>query len=290
MSDEHITDDRASGKPETVLALDLVSKLFHQVNRVVPADQRLLTVPPEMTVRDAIALLQAHRFSQLPVVAGERVLGVFSYRSFAHKAARLNAADIASQKLAPGDLTVEDFVETFEFASVHDEMPKVFESMENDNGILIGSHDKLIGILTPMDFLRYLYELASPFVMLSEIELTLRELIRLAVSREDLEACAIRSLQSLYGAAEKVPKTLESMTFDNYRMIISHGDSWSKFQGLLGSNRTAVSAKLRALCELRNDVFHFKREITAADRETIREYRQWLLFHARKTEARRQGM
>ncbi|MFM0305196.1 CBS domain-containing protein [Paraburkholderia sediminicola] len=288
MSDEHIPDDRASDKLEAVRALDLVSKLFHQVNRVVPADQRLLTIPPEMAVRDAISLLQEHRFSQLPVVAGESVLGVFSFRSFAHKAAQLSASDIAKQKFAPGDLPVEDFVETFEFASVHDEMLNVFGAMENDNGILIGSHDKLIGILTPMDFLRYLYELAGPFVMLSEIELTLRELIRLAVSQEELEACAILSLENLYGP-EKVPRTLETMTFDNYRMIISHSESWPRFQGLLGSNRTVVSGKLRELCELRNDVFHFKREITAADRETIKGHREWLLLHARKTEARRGG-
>src|ERR1700677_1521091 len=98
MSDEHITGDRVSDELEAVRALDLVSKLFHQVNRVVPADQQLLTIPPEMAVRDAIALLQEHRFSQLPVVAGARVLGVFSYRSFAHKAARLSAPDIAKQK------------------------------------------------------------------------------------------------------------------------------------------------------------------------------------------------
>ena len=36
--------------------LDLASELFHRINRIIPADQEVLTVPPSCSVRDAIAL------------------------------------------------------------------------------------------------------------------------------------------------------------------------------------------------------------------------------------------
>src|SRR5690606_2295430 len=120
---------------------------------------------------------------------GGEVLGVFSYRSFALKA-MATLHEVKQQKSAPGDLAVEECLEQFEFARVTDEMRQVFGAMDRDNGVLIGSPEKLQGILTPMDFLRYLYKVASPFVMLSEIELTLRALIRLAVSDEELGQCA----------------------------------------------------------------------------------------------------
>jgi hypothetical protein len=50
-------------------------------------------------------------------------------------------------------------------------MSRVFDAMDRDNGVLIGTPERLIGVFTPMDCLRYLYSLASPFVMVSEIEL-----------------------------------------------------------------------------------------------------------------------
>jgi CBS domain-containing protein len=266
--------------------LDLVSELFHRINRIIPENQELLTISPDTTVRDAIALLRKHGYSQVPVVTGGEVLGVFSYRSFAQKAAGSTWQEVAQQKWAPGDLAVEECLERFEFARVTEEMRQVFDAMDRDNGVLIGTPERLQGILTPMDFLRYLYKVASPFVMISEIELTLRALIRLAVNQEELEACAIRTLAQLYGA-EKVPRTLEAMTFDNYKAIISHGENWAKFEPILGGTRTRVAAKLKQLCDLRNDLFHFKREITLQDHETLDDHRNWLLLKAKQADVRR---
>lgn len=268
--------------------LDLVSELFHRINRIIPENQELLTIPPETSVRDAIALLRKHGYSQVPVMTGGEVLGVFSYRSFAQKAAGLTWQEVTQQKWAPGDFAVEECLERFEFARVTDEMRQVFDAMDRDNGVLIGAPEKLQGILTPMDFLRYLYNVASPFVMISESELTLRALIRLAVSQEELEACAIRTLAQFYGS-EKVPKTLEAMTFDNYKAIISHNENWPKFEPILGGNRTRIAAKLKQLCDLRNDLFHFKRELSMQDHETIADHRNWLLLRAKQADVRRKA-
>ena len=110
-----------------------------------------------------------------------------------------------------------------------------------------------------MDFLRYLYKVASPFVMVSRIELTLRALIRLAVNDAELGECAVRSLAQLYGA-EKVPKTLEDMTFDNYRMIISHGENWSKFEPILGGTRPRTAAKLKQIGDFNETISFTSRE------------------------------
>src|SRR6266849_1579809 len=102
--------------------LDLVTELFHRINRIIPESQELLTIPPEMTVREAIPLLRKHGYSQVPVVTGGEVLGVFSYRSFAHKAALSTWQEVTQQKWAPGDLAVEECLERFEFARVTEEM------------------------------------------------------------------------------------------------------------------------------------------------------------------------
>jgi len=185
-----------------VTGLDLASELFHRINRVIPQNQIVLSVPPSCPIRDAVKLMKEKGYSQVPVIKNDEVLGIFSFRSFAKGAASLTLDDWTKQKCAPGDLTVDEFMEQFEFARVTDEMVRVFDAMDRDNGVLIGSPDRLVGVLTPMDFLRYLYQVASPFVMVSEIELALRALIRIALNEEQIGKAARRSLASAYGGDE----------------------------------------------------------------------------------------
>jgi predicted transcriptional regulator len=267
--------------------LDLASELFHRINRIIPEDQVVLTVPPNRRVRDAVALMREHGYSQVPVVENDEVLGVFSFRSFAKGAANATLEEWTKQKTAPGDLPVDEFLEQFAFARVTEEINSVFDAMDRDNGILIGMPERLVGILTPMDFLRYLYQVASPFVMVSEIELALRALIERALSREKIITAARRCLSSAYGGEDKVPSSLEDMTFDNYQSLISHGENWKEFEPVFGGNRTRTSGKLKEIGGIRNDLFHFKREITMLDHETLAGHRDWLLNKIKQVEAHR---
>jgi hypothetical protein len=226
-------------------------------------------------------------YSQVPVVENGEVLGVFSFRSFAKGAATATLEEWIKQKAAPGDLPVDEFMEQFEFARVTEEMNRVFDPMDRDNGILIGTPDRLVGILTPMDFLRYFYRVASPFVTVSEIELALRALIRRALSPEKIVAAAKRCLSSAYGGEDRVPTSLENMTFDNYHLLISHSDNWKDFEPIFGGTRPRTSGKLKEIGGIRNDLFHFKREITARDRQTLGGHRDWLLNKIKQAEAHR---
>jgi predicted transcriptional regulator len=187
----------------TAKELDLVSELFHRINRIIPQDQKILTIPPSCRVRDAVVLMRKHGYSQLPVVESNEVLGGFSFRSFAQEAACSTLQEWVKQKTAPGDLPVDEFLERFEFARVTEEMSRVFDAMDRDNAVFIGTPERLVGVLTPMDFLRYLYQVASPFVMLSEIELALRALISFSLSKDKIEIAARRCLLRLYGSETK---------------------------------------------------------------------------------------
>lgn len=269
--------------------LDLASELFHRINRIIPQEQSVLTISPTCRVREAVALMQRHNYSQIPVVENGEVLGVFSFRSFAQEAANATLDDWTKQRCAPGDLRVDEFLERFEFARVTEEMSRVFDAMDRDNGILIGTPERLVGILTPMDFLRYLYQVASPFVMVSEIELALRALIRIALTTEQIAVAAKRCLSSVYGSADKVPTSLEEMSFDNYQSLISHGENWTDLEPVFAGTRTRTSAKLKEVGAIRNDLFHFKREITMHDHETLAGHRNWLLSKIKQAEAHRRN-
>lgn len=256
--------------------LDLASELFHRINRIIPKGQKVLTVGPTERVRDAVSLMQKHGYSQIPVMKNGEVLGVFSYRSFAKEAATTTLEQWRQQKCAPGDLPVDEFLERFQFARVTEEMSVVFDGLERDNGILIGSPDRLMGILTPADVLKYLHHVASPFVWLSEIERSLRALIRLSLSEEQIAAAAKQCLASRIRAVETVPTSLEEMNFADYQTLLSHGDNWLAFEPVFGGNRTRLSGKLKQIGGIRNDVFHFKRLLSNEEYEVLWTHREWL--------------
>jgi hypothetical protein len=121
--------------------------------------------------------------------------------------------------------------------------------------------------------------------MVSEIELALRALMGIALTPEQIAGAAKRCLATAYGGEDKVPAVLEEMTFDNYQVLVFHGDSWVLLEPVFGGTRTRASAKLKEVGAIRNDLFHFKREITIQDHETLALHRNWLLSKIKQAEA-----
>lgn len=257
--------------------------LFHLVKQVLPEAQELVTFPPEKPVAEALALMHECNFSQVPVVEGNWILGVFSYRSFAEGVVRLTG--IVRDPLV---LPVEEFTEKLKFAQITDELNMLLDEFDLKDAVLVGSEDRLQGIITAIDTLRYFYKVASEYVMLREIELAIRELIRASVDEKELKGCIDKSLKKQKEESnQRVPTCLEEMTLNDYVMILRRKDTWKKFSAAFGVDRRVVYAKLEPLPELRNDVFHFRRNITIEEYDTLRRARDWLLKRINKFEARR---
>jgi len=262
-----------------------VTELFHRLNSVLPEYQQVVSVSPDLPAVDALKIMNERRFSQLPIVVNRAVLGVFSHRSYSHAVVRHAQRTTKNQKFDPLELLVEDCLEKPTFAHVTDEFVEWFEFIDEHNFVLVGDPDRLQGIVTAMDILKYLYRVASPFVLIAEIELGLRALMNLAVTRETLANCARASLGGKY-PEDRIPVCVEDMTFNDYVQIIVNGNSWDHFQPVIGGSRNRIRAKLEALRDLRNVIFHFKREMTVEEYQTLAAGRDWMLMKARMSEAR----
>ena len=158
--------------------------------------------------------MRRHNYSQLPVREGDQVLGVFSYRSFT-----LEAVKLGKEQIELGDLPVSEFIEKAEHVHLSADLVSTFPALERDGVILVGQPDLLQGIVTPVDMFHYLYKVASPFILLAEIELALRQLIKACVDDAGLKECAELTLQQWY-KGRTLPVTLEDMTFNDYLQIL----------------------------------------------------------------------
>jgi CBS domain-containing protein len=261
--------------------------LFHLIKQVMPDEQEIIFVSPETTVGDALKIMQERGFNQLPVVDadGREVFGAFSYRSLARGLAKLSP-----RIKEPLSLHVEEFLETLEFAQIGDELVALLDEFDIRDGVLVGSRERLLGIVTTIDVLRYFYQVASPYVLLREIELAVRELIRASTDDEGLRECANMTLKKRYEELKKeAPTRVEDMTAEDYVTLLRFRGTWERFTDSFGRNQDIVVGKLARVPGLRNDVFHFRRELTIAEYEELRECRDWLLTRIRKVEAKRRG-
>lgn len=257
-----------------------LADLFHRVNRLLPEDQQVFPVASDTTVRKALEMMRELNFSQLPVIDGREVLGIFSHRSLTAK-----LLDIVPKTFDPSEMTVGEAMEIVDasrFVHIKHEFRPVFDMLDRHDAVLVGALDHLQGIVTPMDVLRYLESVAIPFMLIEEIELSVRALIRKAVSDDEIEQAAREAIKDYNNKPKDHPTQLEKMTFNNYVQIVGHDHWWKrKFEPVFRGDRNRMRTRLEKVGELRNVVFHFRRELTVDERQKLSEARDWLLMRSR---------
>lgn len=257
---------------------------FHQVRSLVPDDQELVSVKPNTRVAEALKLMKKHHYSQLPVVVGKAVLGVFSYRSFSEKALTRQKTNKAEWL---GDLPVEDFLEEYEFVHGSHDWNRILGYLNQDDAFFVGHRDGQEGLVTAIDVLDFYRQIATPFIVLAEIELSLRKVIQTSIPPEHRTKALEGSLTTAYEGRD-VPMDLNEMTFDNYVQIISNNGNWRYFEAMFDPgdvSRKLTVRKLQQLREWRNIVFHFKRELEPWEMDILSEHREWLQRRVRAYEA-----
>lgn len=211
-------------------------------------------------------------YSQLPVLHNDEVVGVFSHRSFADGVLDLEG----EKKLRAEDLPVLDFVEQLSFSDVQAEVDEILDRLDTDNAVLIGSPRALVGIATPMDALRYFHRLTSAFLVLQEIERAIRVLLGYVYSDDDLKEAVARSAPTHQPEHGRAPTRIEDLSFGEYVQLIGNKETWAQLQDVFGTSRELVLAKLRPINQLRNDAFHFRRELVKDDYDRLTSARGWL--------------
>lgn len=268
---EQLIKSKNTAKLVTSSDLQLI-QLFHNINSVLPENQELLTISPKTPVIEAFNLMNKYGYSQLPVIIGQATLGFFSWESFAKRA--VNIKD--TNKLSLKDRTVEEFIETPKYVRLQSEFVDAFDDLDSYGAVFVGDDERVHGILTPMDLLRYLNNVVSPFVLIAEIEGAVRSLIHSCVDEDELVMCCKESLKSKY-KEDNIPATIEDMSFNDYAQIVGYTKTWNLFKPAFGGTVDTTRQTLTELGKLRNIIFHFRRDLTIEEIKKLSDDRNWVL-------------
>jgi hypothetical protein len=211
-----------------------------RIGRLPAANKTLVTVNENDDVRRAITLMLQYDFSQLAVMQGEReVKGVITWKSIGLRKA------FGSQCDRVGD--------SQERATIVDSDRTLFDSIPLivDNGyVLVRQQDRRIsGIVTASDLSLQFQALSEPFLLLREIELHIRQIIKDKVTADDL------SLLNQQSPPSRPLQDIEALTMGEYVRLFEHPQIWQKLN--LSIDRVVVTKLLDDVRKVRNDVMHF---------------------------------
>jgi CBS domain-containing protein len=247
---------------------------FHDIGKLFAVRRsEPVSIQTSSTVAEALAIMLEHKYSQLPVLDGDRPIGVFSLWSLARLLAGGSSKNVLSQE-------VEDLVDRIPNVDLETSLYDAVGYLDRHEAVLIGDQERLLAIATTWDVLSYFFEVARPFVLVQEIELALRQIIRAcAGSEEESASCIERALgyQIANGMRKSLPTQLEDLSFDDYSILIKHRDNWPLFEGKIGRKPDLVSTRLIAIRDVRNKIFHFRGDVTIGEYDSLAATRDWLL-------------
>ena len=229
----------------------------------MPDDQDVATIVVGTKVGSALELMKARNFDQLPVTTtGGRVIGAFTYRSFARELRFIRKQD------DPLASTVDDLIEDLQFVRDSQDISGIFDFLEADNAVLVGDEDRLLAIVTNADIGRFMWGRTRPFVLLRDIELGVRDLMRSSCPADQLASLISAGLPSDSG---RDGLNLEDLTLSELLSVLLRAESFGRFfQVSFGASRELMRATLTPVVEIRNKEFHFRDEVSREEAGTAR--------------------
>lgn len=242
---------------------------FFRVGQLVPDDQDVLTVAVGATIGQALDLMREHNFDQLPVTTADgQVIGTFTYRSLAYGLRHLpTRTDVLRTP-------VDELVEELQFVRATQDVSGVLHHLEVDHAVLVGDEDRLHAVVTTADVSRFLWERTRPFVLLQDIELAVRDLMRSCCTDEQLAKVVAACLPS---DPDRTVVRVEDLTLTELLSVLLHGRSFGEYFRLsFGQNRDLVRTTLSPVREIRNKVFHFRDSVSEEELQCLIDVTVWL--------------
>ena len=255
-----VTENRAKPGLETGQTVDPK----YRIRRLPSANRGVTSVSPNHTVRQAITIMLADDFSQLPVMTNKRsVSGVISWRSIG-KSILLYGKSITSE--------VREVMEPAVIVKADSSIFRVIDSVVAKQYILVRDENTALitGLVTTSDLSEEFHSLAEPFFRLGEIENQLRRLINSAgFTKDELQ----RHTDCNDGT--QTVNEVSDLTFGGFVRILQNPQMWSRLR--LSLDRTTFAERLDGIRQIRNDVMHFSPDpFDEEDLESLRRFSSFL--------------
>ena len=234
-----------------------------------------VTAAQDWGVARALAIMIEHDFSQLPVVDAElHPFGMVTYESILR--------GMRNFKVTINELCVRDVLVPAPAFNLEDDLFDMLAQLKLTNAVLIVDPGyELYGIVTSYDLTEYFQNRAENLMRVDDIELIIKEIILTAYLKPDGTTDEVRLAAAVSRVdhqdnSKKAPKTFNELSLGQYIFMIIARQTWPKFEPIFQISRDAVRTVLEGVRETRNDLAHFRNELTPEQVDQLRFCADWL--------------
>lgn len=232
----------------------------YRIGRLESANKRPVSVTPNTSVREAVTVMLANDFSQLPVMTSEiTVKGMFSWKSLAQR-----------MGLGYRCESVSDCLDQHYEVRFDTPLLDAVDMIVQHEAVLVrDGTNKICGIVTTSDLSVQFGELGEPFLLLGEVENHLRSLLHGKFSLSELASA--RESSDLTRQVQAV----SDLSLGEIMRFLEKPERWEHIG--LGIDRVVFTKGLDEVRRIRNDVMHFDPDgLSDEDLETLRRFVQFL--------------
>lgn len=211
------------------------------------------TVNAQDTLITAIGVMFENDYTQLGIERSGDVVGMISYRSISRVLSILRK--LGADKNLPGRQVGIATEEISPVVGPDDDLIVLFDLLSESPYVIVqGGENQSLEILTNYDLLQYLQDSIEPFLLIEDIERSVREIIQDGFS-DDLD----QELQEFFDDQDiRTPGEITDCSFGHYPQFMCQ--NWPQFEGYFEENGDFVRRLLSEVGDIRNKIFHFRSE------------------------------
>ncbi len=225
-----LVDNRAEMEPaDPTVRVEILPAARNEPKRVAP-DARLV---------EATTLMRLYDYSQLPVMTTDStVKGAVSWRSVGEAYAQGHCPEF-----------VRDCMEEAHEIKIDETLANAADRICRHDYVLIRDKGKITGIVTAADLAIQFRQHAYPFLLVEEIELHLRNLVRGRFTVGELRESSDGG-KEIFGPSD--------LTLGGYCRLLEKEENWGKIE--FNADRKAFLDRLDEARRIRNSIVHFSLE------------------------------
>ena len=230
----------------------------YRLSRLEAANKPVISVGPEEDISAVVTKMMLNDYSQLPVMNGRDVKGAVTWAMIGSRAVLQGAEGKAAEFMQPAVILEED-------RSIFEAITAIVQH----DFVLVRARDKTItGIVTAADLSLQFRVLTEPFLLLSEIETHVRNIVGRKFTAKELSV--VRDPSSL-----REVNSVADLTFGEYVRLLQRPENWSRLYSRL--DRAIFCGQLEKVSMIRNQVMHFDPDgLEERDLETLRDFSLFL--------------
>ncbi len=250
----------------------------YSIERLIENQGHALVVHKNETITAALDLMIEHDFSQLPVVDENRVLlGMVTYESILRAARSFN--------IRLGELCVRDAMVNAPFHYREDDLFDLLDELKLTNAVvIIEPGGCVVGVVTNYDAAEFLRGRTEDLMHVEDIEFVIKELIKRTYLDEagqlDLERLQVAIGKPRAGRSEQAearkPRAFEDLNLGDYINLLITRDIWNFCAPILNVQKESLYELLVRIRQTRNDLAHFRSEISPRSRDELKYCAGWL--------------